>query len=44
MNKCRKAEDATMRALLATCIVAIWTTGLLTAAKAETWCIRDAPE
>jgi len=26
---------------LATCIVAIWTTGLLTAAKAETWCIRD---
>jgi hypothetical protein len=30
-----------MRARLATCIVAIWTTGLLTAAKAETWCIRD---
>jgi hypothetical protein len=30
-----------MRARLATCIVAIWTTGLPTAAKAETWCIRD---
>jgi hypothetical protein len=30
-----------MRARLATCIVAIWTTELLTAVKAETWCIRD---
>jgi hypothetical protein len=38
----QEAEDATMRALLATYIVAIWTTtGLLTAAKAQTWCIRD---
>lgn len=33
-----------MRALLATCIVAIWTIGLLTTAKAETCASVTAPE